>query len=328
VQDFVPFSMSPIPDRDDPTERQIAALVEFMDRVPMFQAVASDNPDERRLWRACELCTFLEYRLAGAPAPRAVSDADIHDWARRGLAAGETLGDPDRLSDFRPYWLAIAGRRLGQVAVTVRGGAWGRDCLWIASLYLFPEERGAGYGTLAMGILEGMARHLGLAGVRLETDWLWQGAVRFYLRRGFWVQNWKRGLSLVRWFADPPYRIRHASRRMEFAIGVGVAGAPAISAQRRGETLIWEECVAGGRDDDPGPLAAAAPTFALWLAVRGWPLIRGPQEWEDRHRWSDTGMPEGLACKIAIFEGYARHCGFRVDTPRIPGLVYPAWGAF
>ncbi len=93
--------MSPIPDRDDPTERQIAALVEFMDRVPMFQAVASDNPDERRLWRACEL-----------------------------------------------------------------------------------------------------------------------------------------------------------------------------------------------------------------------------------YRWSDTGMPEGLACKIAIFEGYARHCGFRVDTPRIPGLVYPAWGAF
>ncbi len=36
-------------------------------------------------------------------------------------------------------------------------------------------------------------------------------------------------------------------------------------------------------------------------------------------------MPEGLADKITIFEAYARHCRFRVETPRIPGLTYPAW---
>jgi hypothetical protein len=36
-------------------------------------------------------------------------------------------------------------------------------------------------------------------------------------------------------------------------------------------------------------------------------------------------MPEGLAYKIGVFEAYARHLGQRIDTPRIPGLVYPDW---
>lgn len=317
--------MPTIPDCDDLSGPQIAALVEFVDRVPLFQPVAPDDPDECRLWRACELCTYLEYRLAATPDPRALTDVEILDWSRRGLAAGERLGDPDHLLGYRPYWLAMAGKRLGTVAVAVMGPGWGRPCLRIASLYLFPEERRAGYGTLTMGILEGVARHLGLEGVRLETDWLWQGAVRFYLHRGFWVQNWKRGLSLVRWFADPPYRIRCTAGQMDFVLGGGETGQQAISARRHGDTLIWEEHATGGRDDDPEPLAAAAPTFALWLAIHGWPLIRGPLEWERRYRWSDTGMPEGLAYKITVFEGYARHCGFRVDTPPIPGLVYPSW---
>ena len=212
-----------------------------------------------------------------------------------------------------------------KLEVLEQADRWGRPCLRIASLYLFPEERRAGYGTLAMCILEGVAWHLGLEGVRLETDWLWQGAVRFYLQRGFWVQNRKRGLSLVRWFADPPYRIRCTVGQMDFVLGGGETGQLAITARRQGDTLIWEEHATCGRDDDPEPLAATAPTFALWLAIHGWPLIRGPLEWERRYRWSDTGMPEGLAYKITVFEGYARHCGFRVDTPPIPGLVYPLW---
>ena len=43
------------------------------------------------------------------------------------------------------------------------------------------------------------------------------------------------------------------------------------------------------------------------------------------HGWGDAGLPEGLAYKITIFEAYARHLGLLVDTPRIPGLVYPGW---
>jgi hypothetical protein len=50
--------MPTIPDCDDRTGRQIATLVEFMDRVPLFQPVAPDDSDERRLWRARELCAI------------------------------------------------------------------------------------------------------------------------------------------------------------------------------------------------------------------------------------------------------------------------------
>jgi hypothetical protein len=36
------------------------------------------------------------------------------------------------------------------------------------------------------------------------------------------------------------------------------------------------------------------------------------------------GMPEGLAYKIAVFEGVARQNGYDVKTPRISGLDYGA----
>jgi hypothetical protein len=68
----------------------------------------------------------------------------------------------------------------------------------------------------------------------------------------------------------------------------------------------------------------AATTLALHLAVRGWPLIRSNEHWKRRWHWSDLGMPEGLACKIALFENEAAECGYDVRTPRIPNLDYRA----
>lgn len=164
--------------------------------------------------------------------------------------------------------------------------------------------------------------------------------MRFYLLQGYWVANWKRGLSLVRYRQDPAYRVRSDAERMTFALCPGDSGgegadrggdrdttAALISARRRSDALIWEGHPTAGAAGElaEGPRASPASTFALWLAVSGWPLIRGPSEWEQRHHWSDAGMPEGLAYKIGVFEAYARHLGFRVDTPRIPGLVYPDW---
>jgi len=326
--------MPRVRDRDDPTERYNADLADCLAAVPLLRPAAPGSPAQRRLWRACELCTYLEYRFDAAPDPRSLTDETIHDWARRGLTDGEVPGDPADLLGYRPYWLVQDGTCLGTVAVMVRDLGWGQPCLWIASLYLFPEGRRRGCGTRVMAALEGAARHLGLGGLRLETAWPWQGAVRFYLQQGFWVANWKHGLSLVRYFADPPYRIRHDQGRMAFVIGAATADHARIAARRRGDTLIWEEHAPAGNSDDadadadagePETLASPAPTFALWLAVGGWPLIRGPREWERRYHWSDTGMPEGLAYKITVFEAYTRRCGFRVDTPRIPGLVYPPW---
>lgn len=316
-----------LPADEDSAERLSAALAALLTRVSMFQHVKRASTAERRLWRACELCSFLEYRVDGAPDPRSLSDEAILDWARRGLTSAEAPGDPADLGDYLPYWVVIDGRTLGTVALSIRGCGFGRPSLWIASLYVFPEERRKGYATLITATLGGIARHLGLAGCRLDTDWLWQGAVRFYLRQGFWVANWKRGLSLVRSVDARPYRIWVHGSRMDFVLGGEAGQSPVIRARRQGGTLVWEPFAVAGAGDqgylEPG--SWVAPTFALWLAVSGWPLIRGPADWERRYNWSDTGMPEGLAYKITVFEAYARRCGFRVDTPRIPGLDYPDW---
>jgi GNAT superfamily N-acetyltransferase len=321
--------------------RHHPALTAFLAQVPLLRPVDADSTSERRLWRACELCTYLGYRLGPCPDPCTLSDEAIADWCRRGLARGEVLSDPAEMDWYQPYWVVLGGRPIGTVALMVQDPGWGAPNLWVASLYIFPESRRSGWGTLIMAVLEGVVRCLGLGGIRLDTEWVWQGAVRFYLRQGYWVANWKRGLSLVRYCQDPAYRVWSESNLMMFAIcpghrridedagleGTREAPRVLISARRRGETLIWQEHLptGGAGESDQGPRASPASTFALWLAVSGWPLIRGSGSWGERYRWSDAGMPEGLAYKIAIFEAYARHLGFAVDTPRIPGLVYPDW---
>jgi len=63
------------------------------------------------------------------------------------------------------------------------------------------------------------------------------------------------------------------------------------------------------------------------LALRGWPLLRSDEEWQAQlaQGFSDSGGPEGLAFRIQRYEAWANKHGWRVDTPRIPGLDYPTW---
>ena len=75
-------------------------------------------------------------------------------------------------------------------------------------------------------------------------------------------------------------------------------------------------------DPEPFDFAWDVAIFSTALAVGGWPLIRSEEAWARRHRWSDTGEPEGLAYKIEIFEALDRRHGFTVRAPRIPGLRY------
>ena len=324
----------------DAEDRLTVALVAFLGEESLLRPVDPGSMSERRLWRACELCTYLGYRLAAHPDPRSLSDDAIADWGRQGLTRGEGLSDPIDMEPYQPYWVIRNERPVGTVALCVQDPGWGDPNLWVSSLYLFPEARRGGTGTLIMAVLEGVAQHLGFGGIRLDTEWLWQGAVRFYLCQGYWVANWKRGLSLVRYRTDPAYRVRSDPEHMTFELCTGGSKAGhaslaaesdrstvLISARRRGDTLIWEgpPTDEAAHDSPAGPRASPAATFALWLAASGWPLVRGPAEWERCYRWSDIGMPEGLAYKIGVFEAYARHLGHRIDTPRIPGLVYPDW---
>lgn len=323
--------MATSPDPRDPFDRLRESLRVALADQPLLLHVSTSRPEERRLWRACELATFAEYRLGGIPDPWSLTDEAIEDWSRLSLARGERIGDPADLSDYLPYWIMRDGRCLGTLAVALRDSGWGEHFLWVASLYLFREERRQGHAGLVMDVLDEIAGRLGLGGIRLETDWTWQGALHFYLNRGFWVANWKHSLSLVRYRADPRYEIRERAQGLDFLLhrddSIGAAPACLISAGRDGDRLIWEDQRESESADNAfvEPLGSVASTFALCLAVRGWPLIRGPNEWEQRHRWCDVGMPEGLADKITVFEAYARHCRFRVATPRIPGLIYPAW---
>jgi GNAT superfamily N-acetyltransferase len=122
----------------------------------------------------------------------------IEDWSRLSLAQGERIGDPADLGDYLPYWIMLDGRCVDTLAVALRDPGWGEHVMWVASLYLFREEQRQGSAARVMDLLDEVAGRLGLGGIRLETDWTWQGALRFDLHRGFWVAHWKRLPSLVR----------------------------------------------------------------------------------------------------------------------------------
>jgi GNAT superfamily N-acetyltransferase len=294
---------------------------------PSPPALGPLNPadtDGCRLWQACELCIYLEHRLDERPDPRGMTDADIAAWRARGLTAHERLSDPSDMDFYWPYWIIADGRTVGTIALRVQDWGWGLPHLWLASLYLFPDQRRRGHARRLIEMLDAVAGRLGLGALRLETEWTWQPAVRLYLHCGFSVANWKHALSLVRWRDDPPCEVRADGDRMELLLGE--PRHCLITARRRGERLgWWEHARPPGLSGDAEPRLRPAPTLALWLAISGWPLIRGDETWEQRYRWSDAGMPEGLAYKITLFEAYTRHLGFAVHTPRIPGLDYPDW---
>jgi len=147
--------------------------------------------------------------------------------------------------------------------------------------------------------------------------------VRLYLGSGFSVANWKHALSLVRWRGDPPLRARITDGRMDLLQGGDQT--PLLSASRAAGQLRWRDHRPPEQQRDPAAWFRLEPTLALWLAVQGWPLIRNERAWADRRCWMDSGMPEGLAHKIQLWEAYAHHHGLPVRTPRIPGLAYPTW---
>jgi GNAT superfamily N-acetyltransferase len=243
-------------------------------------------------------------------------------WAARGLGPHERLGDPAVGDCFQAYWLLRDDEVVGTIALDLPEYGWDRPRLTVASLYIFPELRRQGHAGAVMAALEAACPGLELGGVWLSTQWVWQPTVRFYLNRGFWVVNWKHELRLFRWPGAPKHRTRVTNGRVDFI--VDGEPEPPLSAERDGNRLVWLEHPA--MHDAPFDWQHTwVETFSLRLALLGWPLIRGDDTWERRYDWSDGGMPEGLAYKIGVFEAYDRHCGFPVQTPRIPGLPYPTW---
>jgi GNAT superfamily N-acetyltransferase len=303
---------------------QVAALMRVA--VPAVVPLDLNDAGACTLWRACELCSFLDHRVESPKAlldPRLISESDIDAWSARLLLPDERITDPRTFDWYRSYWLEADGERLGTVALQVWDWGWAGPHLGFASLYLFPERRRQGYAKRLLSALFLVVEQLKLSALRLETTWLWQPAVHLYLNSGFSVANWKHALSLVRWRDQPLPRVRIRQAAMELLSEHG--DEPLITATRNGDQLCWQEQPAEAGGDGDANSRGWASTLALWLAVHGWPLIRSEQSWADRLRWMDAGMPEGLARRIQIWEADARHHGMPVRTPRIPGLSYPSW---
>jgi len=135
-----------------------------------------------------------------------------------------------------------------------------------------------------------------------------------------WVRMWKHNLVFTWQKGLPAYRVELGASQACFLIQQDDHWHPVVIARHLGDRLGWEP-----RDLDRrlGEAFHCIPgTFALHLALAGWPLIRSEETWERRHDWSDAGQPEGLAYKIEIFEAVDRQRGFDVRTPRIPGIQY------
>jgi GNAT superfamily N-acetyltransferase len=285
----------------------------------LFEALSTAEGDEC-LWLDCDLASLAENRLEELRSPRGLTSETRARW--QALATTEkTCTLAARGSFERCYWLMQSGQRVGTIALSHRDPH--RPIVRISSFYVFPEHRRLGIGQRTLARLkEWVTPHD--FDLRLETEWTWQKTVRFYLRAGFWVFMWKRELSLF-WSCHAPQLKLEANGDLAllFAEKYGQRSVLA-TAQRKGNTLVLNE------DDDASAALServrfeATGTFALLLALEGWPLIRSDEEWQ-RGRYSDAGPPEALAHRIAIWEAYDKDHGFTVKTPVIPGLSYPTW---
>jgi GNAT superfamily N-acetyltransferase len=275
---------------------------------------------DEQTWADCDLASLAENRLGVAVDPRGLTSAQRQDLLAR--ATVEPCSLPSQRRFEACFWLLEAGERIGTVAL--ESSLLGTRRLRLSSLYVFLDRRGHGVGARALRRLrEGLATHR--LGIRLETSWCWQAAVRFYLREGFWLHGWKRELSFSWEPNDPPARFSLSGDGASLSIGAGAGQIVLAPAERAADRLVLQDEAADGVDAHFRELQWRAPsTLALWLALHGWPLVRSSEAWRNP-RHSDFGAPEALAYKIVVWEAWDRKHGFQVETPRIPGLRYLTW---
>ena len=277
----------------------------------------SRDENEARSWNLCELASLIEGHFHLQLDVTCLSEDERLAYERRVSFDDRPLASPH--SEYRhPFWLLDDGRRVGTIAVDTM--IWGLDLVSISSLYVAPEARRKNIARRALEAVFRAAIANGAGGIRLDTNWTWQPAVRFYARIRMWVWMWKHCLVLT-WQPElPPYRVEIGASQARFLIPRDDCWRTVVTARHLGEWLGWESDDLAGL---PRDVSRCIPgTFALHLALAGWPLVRSEEDWERRWHWSDAGEPEGLACKIEIFDAVCRERGFDVRTPRIPRIQY------
>lgn len=277
----------------------------------------STDEEDTKTWMLRELASLAEGHLHVQLDITRLSEKDRLAYERRVSYDSRPLPSPHG-GYFRPFWLLAGVQRVGTIAIGTM--YYGSDLVSIASLYVDPAERRRNIARRALEGVFRVALSNDAGGIRLDANWTWQPAVRFYARIGMWVRMWKHNLVFT-WQPDlPPYRVEIDGSQARFLIHQEDQWRAVVTARNLGERLGWE---AGDLESLPMETSHCIPgTFALHLALAGWPLVRSEKAWEHRHYWSDSGEPEGLAYKIEIFEAVFRERGFEIRTPRLPGLQY------
>lgn len=301
------------------------------DRVPLEHIESSgivepvSQGDDERLWLDCDLASLAEHRLDDRTDPRSLTDERRDDWQGR-ATRDSRYPLREREPYERCYWLLEAGERVGTIALS--RATYGSSHARVASFYVFPDLRGRGVGRRA---LERLTETLAEKdyGIRLDTCWAWQRTVRFYLRAGLWVYMWKRDLTLFGRHNLPKPVIDVSDDAIALSAELDGHRERLAAAHTRDGQLTLEAASPERWKGTPFYSVAyhASSTLSLALALEGRPMVRSPRDWKERS-WADGGPPEALARRIELWEAFDRAQGWRVETPRIPGLEYPTWTEF
>ena len=289
-----------------------------------LELVAQGGVDERT-WLDCDLAALAENRIGDLHGPFRLTDERRAAWeARVTMDIAEPIAERSEWEQC--YWLIDEGQRAGTVALSndTFGGRYAR----LSSLYVMPSHRGRGTGERAMRRIRAALARQGL-GVRLDTHWGWPRAVRFYLRIGMWVSQWKRDLAFLWDPRTPDPTIRIAGDDATIEVDVGSGARVLARAHRRGDALEMDDRGERFEERSKDHRLGLAPwlacsTLCVAIAREGWPLVRSQADYE-RSYHMDGSAPEALAYKIQAWEAWDRKAGFDALTPRIPGLSYPTW---
>lgn len=302
-------------------EERSRNISDVLVRAGGLEPLNEENDADLSKWLAWELASLVEGRFDQVVDCSALTADERSNWLARATYRGAGVSEPSSCYQ-TGYWIVQDDQRVGTLAL---GSLSGRCLLPIGSLYVEPTRRCQGVASRALERCYEAALQFGVPGISLRTEWTWTRALRFYVARQFWVRMWKHEIVLMRMKELPPYRLTFTGNRAQFQIQEHGVWTALIESKRSHTRLQWQEldaCIRRREDFDEVHCYAAG-TFALNLALLGWPLIRSSQAWQDRYKWSDGGEPEGLAYKIQVFEAVARSNGYNVATPRIPGLAYP-----
>lgn len=261
-------------------------------------ALGLDEPEEVSAWAAWDLASVVEGCFHVVLDPDTETARRRETWLAR---LGASYVEPGFAADgwlTRYFWLAHGGERVGTLALPVDAGGAPELVLW--SLYVRPEHRSRGVASRLLDAVYEAAVAAGLSGVRVDTHWAWQDALRFYIARRMWVTSWQDAIGLVRSASLPEWAWEERGDTATFSLVRDGRPEPFLVASRQGERVMLREV---GEASGEVRFHARA-TMALQLALRGWPLV-GPEQDE---------LLRGLHHSILRLEARHRADGWDVRT--------------